>query len=252
MSRKQTVTVKDVIFGQGKPKVCIPIVGRTKEEILQQAKELTNLEFDVLELRIDYLKEVGKIEQVAETLKSLRTLIKQPILFTFRTKEEGGEAAITKEAYKALYHEVIQSGCIDLIDLELFLGEEVLLPLIKEAKTRGILVVVSNHDFKKTPSKEELLSRLTCMQEMGADLPKIAVMPQTKQDVLILLEATIAMEELPGSMPVITMSMGHLGAISRVAGAFSGSAMTFATNGIASAPGQIPLQQLQQILDTLQ
>ena len=86
---------------------------------------------------------------------------------------------------------------------------------------------MSNHDFFKTPSKEEIISRLCAMQEKGADIPKIAVMPQSKKDVLTLLSATNEMVEEHANRPIITMSMAATGVISRLAGEVFGSCLTF-------------------------
>ena len=89
------------------------------------------------------------------------------------------------------------------------------------------------------------------MQQAGADLPKLAVMPRSRTDVLTLLAATAEMADCHPDTPVITMSMGALGAVSRLAGEAFGSAMTFANPGTASAPGQIPLDVVNAALECL-
>ena len=89
--------------------------------------------------------------------------------------------------------------------------------------------------------EEELVSRA---QEMGADVAKIAVMPQSREDVMTLMEATMEADHSL-DIPVVTMSMGRLGVLSRLAGTLTGSAMTFASVGEASAPGQIPIEQMR-------
>ena len=80
--------------------------------------------------------------------------------------------------------------------------------------------------------------------EMGADVAKIAVMPQSREDVMTLMEATMEADHSL-DIPVVTMSMGRLGVLSRLAGTLTGSAMTFASVGEASAPGQIPIEQMR-------
>ena len=85
------------------------------------------------------------------------------------------------------------------------------------------------------------------MQELGCDLAKAAVMPQTEKDVLTLLEATLEMKEEHPRTPVITMSMGAMGAITRSGGGRFGSAVTFGTAGPASAPGQLPAELLKRL-----
>lgn len=245
------VEVKGVTFGDGKPKVCIPIVGSTKEEVLKEAYTLQNVSFDVVEIRIDFLEQVSEIEYVMEVLGEIRNILTQPILVTFRTKAEGGESAIPLSEYCKLYETILRSGVTDMIDIELFLGDDVVTKLVKVAKEAGVVVVMSNHDFDKTPEKEEIIGRLVRMQQLGADLPKIAVMPQTKRDVITLLEATLQMTEEHPQTPIITMSMDTLGVVSRIAGELTGSVMTFATKGRQSAPGQVPVEQMQSILELL-
>ena len=89
------------------------------------------------------------------------------------------------------------------------------------------------------------------MQQLGMDVAKMAVMPQSEKDVRMLLEATAEMKEQHPQTPVITMSMGKMGVLSRMAGELFGSALTFGTVGQASAPGQIPVKELRKILEML-
>ena len=115
----------------------------------------------------------------------------------------------------------------------------------------NIKVIISNHDFNKTPNKEEIIERLCKMQELNADLPKIAVMPKTPSDVLILLSATNEMVTKYADRPIITMSMAGDGLISRISGEVFGSALTFGSAKKASAPGQIPVSELSNILNVI-
>ena len=89
------------------------------------------------------------------------------------------------------------------------------------------------------------------MQEYGADIPKIAVMPKSVDDVITLLDATNTMKTQYGDRPLITMSMGGTGVISRLAGEVFGSAFTFGAGKEASAPGQIPVAELRKVLEIL-
>lgn len=184
--------------------------------------------------------------------KDLQTVLKDtPILFTFRTAKEGGEKAISNEAYKALNMAVAKSGYVDLIDVEAFTGEEIVKSMIQEAHSYGVKVIASNHDFDATPEKDEIVRRLRMMQDYGADIPKMAVMPRNKQDVLTLLSATLEMSEQFADRPIITMSMAGTGVVSRLTGETFGSALTFGAATKASAPGQINVNELAQVLDII-
>ncbi len=97
------VVVRNVKIGEGIPKICVPIVGTTKEEILESGKNIGAIGADVVEWRADWFEDVFVFEKVEETAKELRNVLGDtPILFTFRTAKEGGEKAIEKQAYVEL------------------------------------------------------------------------------------------------------------------------------------------------------
>lgn len=245
----KTIQLRNVTIGSGVPKVIVPIVAVTSEAIISKAKELAQLPLDVVEWRVDFYEDVFHLDKVLETLRNLRTVLGEiPILFTFRTKQEGGEKEIGMTEYTALNKLAARSGCVDAVDVEVFFDDAVVKENIEEIHSAGVIVVGSNHDFNNTPSKDDLLYRLRKMQEMGADIPKIAVMPQNKCDVLTLLSATEEMFSQYADRPIITMSMSALGVISRICGETFGSSMTFGAVGQVSAPGQIPVEQLNAVL----
>ena len=179
------------------------------------------------------------------------TLRDKLLLVTFRTKAEGGEQALSHKEYLAFLRLILDTDCADLLDIEFFTAGADLPALIEQAHSAGVAVVCSSHDFAKTPPRAELVSRMVQMQQAEADLPKLAVMPRCRTDVLELLAATVEMADLHPETPVITMSMGALGAVSRLAGEAFGSAMTFANPGQASAPGQVSLDIVNEVLDAL-
>ena len=248
----KTVNIRGVEIGAGIPKICVPIVGVTKEEILAQAKSLQTLPVDVVEWRIDWFENVFDFDSLKDTLTDLRAALGDlPLLMTFRTSKEGGEKAIEPEAYAELNIKAAQTGLVDLVDVEVFTGDEIVSRIIREVHAAGVKIVASNHDFNKTPDKDDIVSRLRKMQDMDADIPKIAVMPRCKRDVLTLLAATEEMATDYADRPIITMSMAGTGVISRLCGEVFGSALTFGAAGKASAPGQMGVQDLNTVLGLL-
>lgn len=246
------VVVRNVKIGEGIPKICVPIVGVTKEEIINEAKTFESIPVDVVEWRVDWFEHVFEIEKVKEVLVELRAALKDtPLLFTFRTSKEGGEKAIEPEAYAALNKAVAETGNVDLVDVEAFTGDEVVKDIIEAVHKAGVKVVASNHDFDKTPDQADIVGRLCKMQELGADIPKIAVMPQSKKDVITLLAATEEMTREHADRPIITMSMAGTGVISRLCGEVFGSALTFGAAKKASAPGQMGVHDLETVLNLL-
>ncbi len=246
------VVVRNVKIGEGIPKICVPIVGITRQEILESGKNINTVGADVVEWRVDWYEDVFEFDKVEETAKQLREVLKDtPILFTFRTAKEGGEKEIEKEAYVELNQKAAKTGYIDMVDVEAFTGDDAVKAIVEAAHECGVKVVASNHDFHKTPDKDEIVSRLCKMQALGADIPKIAVMPQNKKDVLTLLCATEEMYSQHADRPIITMSMAGTGVISRLCGEVFGSALTFGASGKASAPGQMGVEDLKTVLHLL-
>ncbi|MEQ4511363.1 type I 3-dehydroquinate dehydratase [Dickeya zeae] len=248
----KTVTVKNLVIGEGTPKIIVSLMGKEVSSVESEAHYYRDFDFDILEWRIDHFNHVDNIDSVLDAAHKLRTIIREkPILFTFRTAKEGGEKEIAPQAYIALNKKMIDSGLVDMIDLELFTGDQLVSDTIAHAHAKGVKVVMSNHDFHKTPPKEEIIKRLCKMQELGADIPKIALMPQNKNDVLTLLLAAQEMSEKYADRPIITMSMSKAGVISRLAGEVFGSAATFGALKKASAPGQIAIKDLRDVLRIL-
>ena len=249
----RTVTVRKLENGTGRPKICVPITGREEEEILSAAREIKASPADMVEWRADWFDGISDPERIRSVLERLRNALGElPLLFTFRTSGEGGEKEIDVPAYVRLNGSPARSGMADLVDVEAFTGGGAAEEIIGEAHSAGVKVIASNHDFHQTPSQEEIISRLVKMQDMGADIAKIAVMPQSRKDVLTLLSATEEMTSEYAQIPVITMSMGALGAISRVCVETFGSAVTFGAVGRGSAPGQLGAGELETVLSILQ
>lgn len=249
----RVIKIRNIVIGEGVPKICVPLVGKSYDEILNGARLLTGVHTDLVEWRADWYEEALSIGKVMEILIELREILgERPILFTFRTKEEGGEKEISTAQYAELLQDVATTGLIDIIDVEaLGYPKEIVQEIITTAQKSNILVIGSNHDFEKTGTKQGIIKKLQVMQELDVDILKLAVMPRNKIDPLVLMEATLEMKEKYADRPLVTMSMARDGVISRIAGEFFGSAITFGSVGKASAPGQLPSEELRQVLSIL-
>lgn len=270
------VEVKGVVIGEGMPKVCVPLTGRGQDVVLLQAQEAVAAGPDLVEWRVDFLRGVlediekagdvvcaGDGSQMNEwvgrtlfgrTAAALGEILGDvPLLVTFRTADEGGEQEVSAEVYRKLNLCAAACEAVDLVDVEICKGdmsEEELAALIGEIQMNGKVVVASNHHFTETPSDEEMYGVFKRMENAGADIWKVAVMPECPEDVLRLLAVTRKISA-GTKHPVITMSMGKLGVISRMAGEVFGSAVTFASVSEASAPGQVEIGKLRQVLQLL-
>ncbi len=247
------ITINNIEFGIGVPKICVPIVEKNEKNILEEAVRISQVSCEVVEWRIDFFDEVYDFERVNEVLKKLKSTLgsDKVLLVTFRTKEEGGQKDITPELYQVMLEKIIESKVADMVDVELFIGDEIFDRLVKSARDNGCNIIASNHDFNKTPSCEEIVKRLVKMKEKGADISKIAVMPQCMEDVATLLKATAIMKDKHSDTTIVTMSMGSMGMISRVAGEVFGSAMTFGIIDKPSAPGQVEIGKLQELMKNI-
>jgi 3-dehydroquinate dehydratase-1 len=244
--------MNNITIGEGIPKICVPMVGETVSELMEEAALLKMLDLDIVEWRVDFFEDLEKIDAVKTVLAEIRAILGEiPLIFTIRSAKEGGNKEVSEQYYIELNKAVAGTGQVQIIDVELFSGEAVVKTLIEAAHANDVYVIISNHDFVKTPTKEEIISRLCKEQELGADILKIAVMPTNSTDVLTLIDATNTMKEQFADKPMITMSMGGKGVISRLAGENFGSALTFGAAKKASAPGQIAAGELRKILTLL-
>ncbi|MDV8150933.1 type I 3-dehydroquinate dehydratase [Acinetobacter pittii] len=234
-------------------KTIVPITAKTKEQALAQAQVIANTaDADLAEFRIDLLSFASDTKQVIALGHELKKILgNKPMIATIRTKNEGGQLEISDVDYGKTYQAYLKNPFMDWLDVEMFRDQKVVSDIVQKAHQKKVLIVMSNHDFQKTPSQDEIEKRLLKQDHMGADILKIAVMPKSKQDVFTLMNATLKVSQQT-TKPLLTMSMGQLGTISRVASANMGGSYSFGMIGQASAPGQIDVTKLKQILQTVQ
>jgi 3-dehydroquinate dehydratase-1 len=231
------------------PLIITPLVGRTPAELQGELQAILPKQPDLLEWRIDFFEGIADPDRVIETARAIkRTAGTVPILLTRRNATEGGQPITMPEAaVVAMYARACEARCVDLIDYELSNAPEDLKHLREVSAAHGVAMVMSYHNFQCTPEAATLLGRFTEAQRLGADVAKVAVMPLDPQDVLTLLGATYTASQ-SASIPLISMSMGGIGSISRFMGWLYGSAATFAVGKSSSAPGQVAVEDLRTML----
>lgn len=238
------------------PAVIVPLTGATPADVLAQAAEVAALAPgagpDLVEWRVDALAEREPEALVALGHELVAALGGLPLLVTVRTRLEGGSAEV--DGVVPVLRALVDAGVADLVDVELGLAAELGSPVLDEvrdhAHAAGVPVLASWHDWRGTPSAARLHAWLDRAAAWGADVRKVAVTPAGPRDVLRLLEVTLDVAEA-GGPPVVTIAMGPLGAVSRLAGGVVGSAATFATLGAGSALGQLPLADVRAALALL-
>ncbi len=243
---KIQVKVRDVVIGGHAPLICLPLMGEQKDTLLQEAKELVLLQPDLIEWRVDTYRQVEDIEECLLVLGDLRLLIGNiPLIFTCRIDLEGGLKKISQTKRLELIEAAIKSGNVDIVDIELCNEESFTQAVKKAAADKEVKLIFSYHNFLDTPEESFIYAKLVEAQDKGADIAKLAVMPNSYGDVLILLQATNRARNESIHGPIVTISMGEEGAISRLAGGLFGSDITFAVGKESSAPGQMPIEALK-------
>ena len=246
---KKTINLKNgCVIGDGMPKIAVPVCASTPEGMIRDAEEAVRSGAEILEFRADACAETADLPQMMSLLAEIRNIAQECVLlFTYRTSNEGGSAPGTDGRYREIVTAAICSGLIDLADIEQSSSDARI--LLREADAAGIPVVLSFHDFKKTPDAGALLARLLSMQEEGAAVAKIACMPAEERDVTEVLAASaMAREKL--EIPHVLISMGGAGRVSRISAEVFGSAFSFGgLPGGGSAPGQLSAEALRLELD---
>ena len=243
--------VKNKVIGKGKPLICVSVMDTKKEGIVAEIKRLVENQTEMIEWRVDAFEGVESPNAVREVLRELAPLVKNTILvFTFRSKEQGGLRSMNNEKVYDLHQVAAESKIVDFIDVEYFYTEDAD-DEVYHLQKMGTKVITSHHDFHETPSSDVLFMLLEQMKHSNADIVKLAMMPQNAEDVLRLLEETNHFHKRYPEQLLITMSMGKIGTISRVCGELLGSCVTFGAGKNASAPGQIKKEKLEEILEVL-
>lgn len=234
-------------------RLCVPLVGRSSDVLLAEAQQVIAQKPDVLEWRVDFFQGIADSAEVIRVVQALRALAGAiPLLFTCRSEREGGQPIALDEAgVLRLYAAVLERGLVQMADVEMDSDPVHIARARTLTRAYGVQLLLSFHDFAATPSTAELLQRFEQAQRQGADMVKVAVMPQRMEDVLTLLSATLQASQTL-TIPVVSMSMGPLGALSRLVGAACGSAMGFARGVASSAPGQVPLDDMRAVQQILQ
>ncbi len=212
--------------------ICLPIIERSVEKAITLAEEYLKIA-DIVEFRIDMLKKVNA--------KDIERFAEYPCIITIRPKWEGGYWRRSNKKRIDLIKKAIECNA-KFVDIEL--REEKNKELVKfrdeiDSKTK---IIISYHNFKKTPSKEELSSIVEKSLSIG-DIAKFATMINSKSDILNVLST---INKYSGK--VIGIGMGEKGKITRILGPYFGSILTFASyKGKSSAPGQIDINTLKEI-----
>lgn len=243
--------VNNLVINNEKSRICVPVIKSSDIDIIEQIKSLQNKGIDLIELRIDCFENVNDDEALMTLSNNIKMINQLPIIFTLRTRNEGGRLEVEPRQYAHIIQTALASEAYEIYDIELLINDSVVIDLVAQIHERGKKVIMSNHDFNRTPSFNTMSMRFLKMASFDSDILKIAVTPTNHLDVLKILEFTDQCKDTVG-VPVVVIAMGKLGALTRMTGSLFGSAITFAKVDQGSAPGQVDLEDLKTVVNILE
>ena len=208
-------------------KNCVPIFAADYNEMLSCVETANEMNCDLIEWRLDALNGKVDMEKVISTCKKIKDISEKKLIITLRTHNQGGLRDMDQSTYVWMIRRIIDFVAPEFIDIEMINcgGDAQLKMLTTMAHKKDIKVIVSYHDILYTEKAKEIQRRLCHMKYIGADLPKVAYTPKNEEDVVALIEGSKAAAAEIG--PIIGISMGKLGEITRREGDKFGSVINF-------------------------
>lgn len=228
-----------------KTKIIVPLLGKNENEWEQELKELQDTSFDGLEWRADYSESPYSITAGKKAISFFKTQTDKPILVTLRTQKEGGQVVFEKEKYSSFFKHMLEQS-VSSIDIEWALPLEITHSLLQQAKEKNCKVILSFHDMEHTPSTEKLVAIWKDMYVRGASVGKIACMARSKEDVHQMLYALLRTKKESPHFPVVGISMGEIGKVTRLIGSLFDTPFTFVSGKNASAFGQLTVKEMEK------
>ena len=241
------------IGADGQLLICTPLVGVSEEAVLGELAGILPQNPDVIEWRADFFAGVADADSVIHIARKITGMAGEiPVIFTLRSVREGGHSPGLDDGEAIeLQADICRETDVEYVDCELSHDNDHILYLRQAAQESATKVIGSYHNFGETPCNETLMAKLAEAETRGLDIAKIAVMPQSLDDVLRLLSVTLAAKGRL-KVPLISIAMGEYGVITRIVSGLFGSSLTFAAGQGSSAPGQLPIDDLQNMLALMQ
>ncbi|MBR6405631.1 MAG: type I 3-dehydroquinate dehydratase [Lachnospiraceae bacterium] len=245
------ITIRDLVIGEGKPKICVTVTGKDENSIISEAHRAFLSAAEIIEWRADYFEGVQDDVMLIRMLKTIRMNIgSKAFLFTYRTKEEGGTIPFRDTEYMHILKIAIDSRLIDLIDIECCVSEYMAMEMIAYARQKNIYMIGSNHTAGFSLSIGEMEYRVRYMQKLGVDIARLTVIPQRKRDAYRLLLTTHDLAE-DLNFPIAVLGLGEYGKYTRVLGELFGSCLTCAVLDAGDDPSEISVSRMASLLDNL-
>jgi 3-dehydroquinate dehydratase type I len=225
------------------PKICVPIPCRRVDEASYLVDKACKAEADLIELRLDYIDDTSSFKPIIRYVEDIDV----PVIATVRSRSQGGLWKWSEKSRVGLLEEAAYSG-VEYVDVERDTMD--IEKIVGRLKNAGVEVIVSHHDFDRTPGLYSLTSLFESIRSTGCDICKIAVFARNWEDSLLLLTFSMNVSKRG---KVVCISMGHYGLPARILAPLYGSEYTYASLSYEyqTAPDQIPIDKLRQIYTAL-
>ncbi len=219
------------------------IVAAIANDPLRNAIRAVDKGADMIEIRIDLLNYPA--DSLSSLFGKLSDTVQVPIIATNRMQVEGGGFTGSEKKRIEILLSVLEM--VDAVDIELRAEEEYRDMVVRRAKEAGKSVIISYHDFLRTPDRGAMRKILSDCFDAGSDIAKLAATPHSYSDALRLLELTLDY----ASESVCIIGMGEYGMHTRVIAPLYGSSLAYTSVGDSTAPGQLDISELKGMLKTL-
>ena len=197
----------------------------------------SRLDTDLVEHRMDFMDKI-------EDLDRIYSKIKVPVIATNRSVNCGGRFRGDEKERVAYLVKAIEAGC-GYVDIELETKEELKKWVIQKAREKDCKVIISVHDFGKTPEIDVLLGYMRQQKKEGADIGKIVTMANSLEDCHRMLGLLLEAKRL--NFPLLAFAMGELGTFTRVISGYYGAPFVYASVNEQAGPGQLGVESLRII-----
>lgn len=222
----------------------------TEDSINNCIEEIPKIKTNLIEHRIDFLENISNLKNNLnlEEIYSFGKKSKKEFIATCRNINCGGKFSGTDDERINILINAIESGA-NIVDIEIETKKELIDKVIKKARQKNCLVIISMHNFEFTPPFKEILGMMIKQRSYGANIGKVVCKANTINDCHNLLDLILEANKI--EFPIISFGMGEVGKFSRISSLLYGAPFTFIAHNNNSAPGQLTYEQINNIFDNL-
>jgi len=240
------LSTKDILsVMKERPLICTPIAADNFDSYLNLLQSAKNMGSDIAEFRIDYFKNI-----TAEVLNKVISESELPLIVTNRNREDGGMFSSGEEVRLELLETAIESKP-SFVDIEVAIDREKRDNIIQKARINDVGIICSYHDFRHTPTPNEIFEIYSDINETGANVAKMVFTPVTDKDIRNILSVT---ERFSNNEMLFTIfGMRQKGQITRMLTPLLGACLTYCSlyNNPNNNLGQADLQSTRKYFDMM-